>query len=396
MNGKNTQPDRRMPSTRQIGKRWFHRAERKSARGMVSASIIVLLACTMLTVGLGCGFILSQARIPPSLESTVDAGSIHVSSASFDDSQSVTLSVSVGSALTVTSPVSGTVTASTCVPGMTISSGGTLASVDATPLVALHTQTPMYRALTSGMKGADAWALNQALRNLGYAAPDSDTMTWDTITAYNALADSVGAKRLTVESQWTIGPGTFMWLPADSLTVDSCSIAVGQQTTIGQAVFVSAAVPVKATLPVNDAQRLAGDRILTIGDTAFDVPADAAELTDSALLAAVMSSSEYRLATLSGNAVTSSANGSGTLSEGGGGTVNVSYRWKLKQPIDVITVPPSSVVRASGNEGCVVSSGKSVPVAIVSSQLGKTMVRFEQNVSIDNVEIKPTNPNPCR
>lgn len=392
------EPDQRAERREQ---RRLHLAERKAARNAVSVSIIVVLALVLVAVGVGGGFLLTRSRIPSSLTSSTDAGSIMVSSAPFDDSRSVSLSVGLGSSTTVISPISGTVTASTCTVGGTIASGGSLMDVDAVPVLALHTQMPLYRTLTSGMSGADARSLNQTLRALGYAAPDSDWMTWETITAYNALANTVGAKRLTAESGWGIGPESFMWLPAESLGIASCSISVGQQATSGQAVFVSAATPVKATLPTAANDVVAGDRTLVISEQTFDIPSGATELTDAALLSAIAASTEYRLAILSGGSGGSSggamAADAGTASSTvGSGALSVSYTWRLKTPISAVTVPPSAVTHVSGSLGCVASAGESVPVRIISSQLGKTMVEAENDADITMVEIKPTDPKPCR
>lgn len=377
------------------------RAERRASRNAASASIVVLLALVMLAVGLGGGFLLTRSRIPSSLISSTAAGTVQVSAAPFDDARSVSLTVSLGSSSTVAAPKGGMVTASACAPGGVISSGGSLMELDAVPVLVLHTQTPLYRTLTSGTSGADALALNQALRSLGYGAPDSDWMTWDTVAAYNALAATIGARQLVAADNWAIGPDSFMWLPADSLGIASCSVAVGQRIEPGAAAFASAATPVKATLPADSSGVVAGDRTLDINGQTFDVPAGTTELTDGALLSAIAASNEYRVAMLTGG-VGGSGGASGGDASGApsgasaGGSINISYTWKLKTPIDAITVPPSAVIQAADGVGCVASEGKSVPVRIISSQLGKTMVAPENDAAITTVEVKPASAKPCR
>lgn len=379
------------------------RAERRVSRNVVSVSIVALLALVLLAVGLCGGFLLTRSRIPSSLTSSTAAGSVQVSAAPFDDARSVSLTVSLGSSSAVAAPKGGMVTASACAPGGVISSGSSLMELDAVPVLALHTQTPLYRTLTSGTSGADALALNQALRALGYRAPDSDWMMWDTIAAYNALATTIGAQQLSASNNWGIGPDSFMWLPADSLGIASCSITVGQRIEPGAAAFTSAATPVKATLPADLSGVVAGDRTLDINGQTFDVPAGTTELTDGALLSAITASSEYRVVMLTGGVGGSGGSGSGasgvageTSGASGGGSINISYTWKLKTPIDAITVPPSAVIQATGGVGCVASEGKSVPVRIISSQLGKTMIEAENNADLTTVEVKPTSAKPCR
>lgn len=379
-----------------------NRKELRAARNGVAASIVVLLALVMFAVGLGGGFLLTRSKIPPSLISSTEATTVKVSSAQFDDARSVTLAVSLGESSTVTSPVSGTITGTSAGAGAVIDSGGTVFDVDAKPVLALHTDVPLYRTLSSGTRGPDAAGLNAALRRLGYGAPDSDWMTWDTIAAYNALADSEGAARITADSGWSIGPESFVWLPADSVTVKQSSIAVGRQIAAGADLFTTAAIPLKATLPTSATDLVAGDRTLIIGEQTFAVPAGTVELTDPALLAAIGGSVAFRLASMSGDSggVTAGVSGgAGTGAAGtsgtGGGTLSVSYDWRLTQPLTALTVPPSAIYDASGGLGCVSVDAKPVPVSIVASQLGKTMVSTSGDTSFDHVDVTPRTTAHC-
>ena len=363
----------------------------------VAASVAVLLALVLVATGLGAGFLLTRSRIPPSLTSSTGAGSVRVSPTDFDDSRSVALTVTLGPSSTVTMPMGGTVTAMACVPGGTVVTGSTPVTVNAVPVLALHTSTPPYRTLTSGTSGPDASAINQALRALGYGAPDSSTMTWATITAYNALARATGAAPLTAESNWALAPDAFVWLPADSLPVASCGVSVGQQATPGQTLFASASTPVKATLPSDRSGVVAGDRVISINGKDFDVPPDAQEIADGATLSAIAASTEYRLVTLGGQGGQGGqGGGQGDGGQSGGGTVNVSYTWRLKQKLDVLTVPPSALYDARGSQACVRAAGKAEPVRIVASQLGRTMVTPDGGDVFRSVEVEPTVRTSCR
>ena len=382
----------------------------EGARGGVTVSVSVLLAAMLLSVGLGAGFLLTRSRIPQSLESSEPAGSMKVAASRFDDARSVQLTVALGTSSTVMSPVTGTVTASRCAANAVVASGGTPISVDAVPVLALHTVTPPYRTLTSGTKGPDARSLNDALRSLGYAAPDSDWFTWSSITAYNKLADSVGARRITKEGGWAIDPSFFIWLPSASATVAECRVSVGRQITQGAELLVTSAAPMKATLPAGAASGdlVAGDRVLAIGSTAVPIPVGTTELTDPGVLSAITGSTEYRLASLSGGSGQmgagmvsgggTGAGGSGSGASGGGegGSVQVSYTWRLAQPIEAVTVPPSSLYRASGGKACVTVSGKPTPVTIIASQLGKTMVAPDGVDSFSSVDVSPASDAACR
>lgn len=376
----------------------------KTARTGVTVSVIVLLAALLLSTGVAGGFLLTRSRIPQSLESSTPAGSMTVASTRFDDSRSVQLTLTLGASATVTSPVSGTVTSSDCATNATVASGSTPLAVDAVPLLALNTATPPYRRLASGTQGPDARALNDALRALGYAAPDSDWFVWDSIVAYNALAGNVGARRITKDDGWAIDPSFFIWLPAAAVTVADCRIAVGRQATQGADLFATSGAPVKATLPASQSGAqssgaVAGDRILTVNGQDFPITAGTAEITDAATLAAIAASTEYRLASLGGGSGgtgasgTSSGGGTGT---GEGGTLQVSFTWRLANPIESITVPPSALYRTSGVTACVSVKGEPTPVTIIASQLGKTMVSPDGVDPFTTVDVAPTTSKPCR
>lgn len=162
-------------------------------RQPLAMSVVALLVVIALAAGVGCGFLLVRPAIPQSLRSSTASGSITAAKSRFDDARDVTVTVHTGTGRTVASPKSGTITAYGCAPGQTIDSGTSFIAVDEVPLLSLHTAVPPFRDLQSGMRGRDVAALNAELRRLGYAAPDGDAMTWDTILAYNALADTVGA-----------------------------------------------------------------------------------------------------------------------------------------------------------------------------------------------------------
>lgn len=374
------------------------RAERRSARNGVSASVAVLLALTMLAVGVAGGFLLTRSKIPPSLVSGGQAGTVVVATSRFDDARSVTLTVTLGESATVTSPVSGTVTATRLGAGAVVASGDAAFDVDATPVIALHTGVPMYRTIVSGTQGTDVAGLNAALRRLGYAAPDSDWFTWDTIAAYNALADSRGAKPLTQDDGWSIGPDRFVWLPAETVTVRQSSVAVGRRVEAGTDLFETAATPLKATVPVSATDSVAGERTLVVGDQSFAVPAGAAELTDPALLAAIGGSMPFRMA-LTGMGAGASMGDMPVGASGGtsgGGTVTVAYDWRLAQPLTALTVPPSALYGVAGGSGCVSVDAEPVAVTIIASQLGRTMVGVGDGAQpFDHVDVTPRTDVAC-
>lgn len=162
---------------------------RNAGRNTVSVSVAVLLALVMLAAGVCGGFLLTREPEPAAFESTTRAGTLVVQSEPYDDERSVTVTVERSESGSVAAPVGGVVTElRQCASGSSIESGSAFIAVDGQPQLALYLRTPPYRMMTSGMKGGDVAALNAELRRLGYTAPDSDVMTWDTVKAFNALA----------------------------------------------------------------------------------------------------------------------------------------------------------------------------------------------------------------
>lgn len=390
------------------GKKGTKTRNSRAARTGVTISVLLLLAALLLSAGLAGGFLLTRSRIPQSLESKTAAGSMKVTSTQFDDSRSVQLTLTLGSSSTIVSPVSGTVTSTACAKGATVTSGSAPIAVDAVPQLALNTATPPYRRLTSGTRGPDARALNDALRALGYAAPDSDWFVWDSIVAYNALADNAGARRITKEGGWAIDPSFFIWLPASTVTVADCRAAVGRQITQDADLFVTSAMPVKATFPNAQTTQsgqsgqssalIAGDRIISINKQDIPVPAGTTELNDQTAMAAITSSSEYRLAAMGGGTSGSAPAGTdaGAGSGGEGSTMQVSFTWRLANPIESIAVPPSALYDMSGGTACVTVTGEPTPVTIIASQLGKTMVSPDGVNPFPTVDVSPATSAPCR
>lgn len=238
------------------------------------------------------------------------------------------------------------------------------------------------------MQGPDAYALNTALRTLGYAAPDSDYITWDTITAYNALAATQGTQALTAQNGWIIDTSLFIWFPAPSVTIASCMTSIGSTIAPGQELFTTTATPSAASLPASKQDVVPGDRIITIGGAEFPITAETTTITDSNILSAIMSSNEFRLASLSNG-------GSGNVGGSNGSTLNVSYTWRLSQPIEAFTVPPSALYGITDASACVSANGASVPVTIIASQLGKTIVSTQDGSMLKSVEVPAPDDQTC-
>lgn len=358
----------------------------------VGASVIAALVVAALAAGTAGGFLITRSRIPDAVVSSTEPGTLKATEGEYDDPLNVSLTMTTGAGQTITSPAGGVVTATTCTPGATLDSGGSLVAVDGTPVLALHTTVPPYRSLKPGDKGADAAALNAELRRLGKDAPDGEAVTQATITAFNAVAKAVGAAVTTKELGWTIPSTAAAWMERESVTVASCPAALGTTITPGEPLIVAAGVPQPAAVTFAKTPTMDGARSLQVDDKRFPLAADATRIDDQAVLDAVLASGAYRQAQAMANA------GMGGSSAGstGASSLTVTLTWTLDTPVATWTVSPSSLYDVNRTQACLVSDGKPVAVRIVASELGKTMVSPESGAALGQVRIKPDGGAPCR
>lgn len=373
---------------------------RNAGCNTVSVSVAVLLALVMLAAGVCGGFLLTREPEPAAFESTTRAGTLAVRSEPYDDERSVTVTVERSESGSVAAPVGGVVTElRQCASGSSIESGSAFIAVDGQPQLALYLRTPPYRTMTSGMKGGDIAALNAELRRLGYTAPDSDVMTWDTVKAFNALAAHAGTQSATQERQWSIDTSLFAWLPQQKVTVKECQARYGGHVEQGADVLTTTSQPVRATFRRNDSSMLRGDRVMEVNGATFTITDRTADSTDASLLSAIGASNEYRAAqqpSASGQASDTAGSQSDTGQDTASNTINVTYRWKLAKTLNVVSVPPAAMYDVSADSACVVSRGKPVAVHVVASQLGKSMVSVESGASLTSVNVPASTGKACR
>ncbi|MEF2741243.1 MAG: peptidoglycan-binding domain-containing protein [Bifidobacterium bifidum] len=144
-----------------------------------------MAACLAAGMGLAVG--LERTMTPPSLSDSSDAGNLALGSEEFDDVRSLNVDVTASPAGGVAFPVSGRVTFASCPADGVVRSGSREYGVDGTPLVSLHTDTPLYRDLAYGDKDDDVTALQNELAALGYGGSRSGVFDWATWDAWRRL-----------------------------------------------------------------------------------------------------------------------------------------------------------------------------------------------------------------
>jgi len=333
---------------------------------VVSVAMIALIAVVLVAAGVVVGAVLLPEAQPSSVASTALTGMVNVSSQQYDGSHSVGVSPQVTDAQVLRSAATGIVTRSGCTAGGTVTSGTAPWSVDGQPLAALATSTPLWRSLTSGVKGSDVSGLQEELARLGYGAPD--TGTYDSATqsvVKQFMADAGGS------SDGSLSLSSVVWLPAPQVGISSCDVTTGDPIASGGE-LAQLEGGLQALVLANPPGE--GWVAAYQGNTA-QVDADG-RITDPAFLGAVEAGPEYRFFT---------STGQGSLQ------VQVS----LATPQQVLVVPPSSLVVSGPGTGCLVTGSGVVDVTIVSSSLGQTLVTVTDGPLPTAVAVAPDAGTQC-
>lgn len=322
----------------------------------------LLLPISAALVGLAGGIILMSAfppSAPASLQPPTAPRTLGLQQTEFRDERSMGLTAGIDRTAAIALNASGVLTATSCVPGEKVESGGTIARVDGAPIVALATSTPLFRDLVPGDEGADVVALRHALRELGFDV-DADGR-------YSSAVRDAIAK---LQRQTDIAPAdgllrlaSVAWLPARTVAVASCELAVGERYELG-APFAQAPAALRSlTLVTGESSAtVPGPRTIRLGSQEFPMP-ESGVIVDRSVLDAVAASPEYRAA----------------VAKAKDSPLSVSAR--LVTPLHVVAVPPGALVGAGQGARCVqLENGEVAPVRIVASRLGSSFVTFDSGV----------------
>lgn len=290
---------------------------------------------------------------PASLQPSPPVVDIALTSNSFSDARTVEVELLRPTEYEVVAPHDGRVTAIECSTGGTIVSGGSFFSLDGSPILALATDVPMWRDLVIGDIGTDVKSLQRELARLGHEVTVDGRMGHGTLSATHRALRNAGI--------WAQGAHIVLsqltWIPAPSVTVNACSSKLGTSVVAGETVALASIGG--HTLRVVDVpdELIEGPRVVDARGETISVNASGHSDPIAEILAArFLSDMNDHVA---------------------GDTPRVSASFRLANPIEVSTVPPSSVFALNGSHGCVRDSRKGFPVEVVGSQLGQTFVRFD-------------------
>ncbi|MCL2482649.1 MAG: peptidoglycan-binding protein [Propionibacteriaceae bacterium] len=336
---------------------------RPRRRSVIGGAVVGLVVIVLVAVGVLVSVLLLPERAPSSLQGGgVSVSSVGVSSVTFDGARQVAVSLRTDQGLALRSGVSGVVTSSGCQVGGVLASGQSLLAVDGQPVIGLATSQPLWRDLSGGVQGADVASLQTELARLGYQVQVSGVYDAVTVTAVKGLVKAAGG----VSADGSLLLSQMVWFPSPQVTVSACPASVGSVVSAGDSLGQAGGglTSLTVTNPPGDGWVVVYDGLSAVMDSNGVV-------TDPVFLAGVEAGPEYQYFTANP--------GSGSL----------QLTVQLATSLTVLVVPPSSVIVAGVGTGCVVSGGQTVPVKIVSSSLGQTMVQVMSGLSVSSVEVQP-------
>lgn len=214
--------------------------------------------------------------------------------------------------------------------------------IDREKIIALATDTPLWRPLERDMRGADVAALQKELARLGYDVRESGAMDWSTRFA---AADLLGMDDGDGGVPDSIPHDRFLWIPSETVTVETVDAAVGQSADVTTPLFTLAAAQTEVRIQI-PADALEGEREIAFGDTIIPV-GDSGQIDDPEAIAVILASPQYAAA-------------KETAKESD--AVSFQMEWSLRESTLVTVVPPGALFGLSGSTGCIAHEGVVVPV----------------------------------
>lgn len=344
----------------------------QSGRARQSRLAWVLVGAVLVAVGVVAGLVWSAARTPESLRPPVGASTFPVEVMEFLDAQPVSLSLVQEPGAELISRAPGVVTSSVCPGAAELTSGASPWSIDGVPVLALATESPLYRDLRMGDTGPDVDALQVELARLGEEVTETGVVDAATVAAWRAAQEQVGAPAADVLSAPDV-----LWLPDPSTTVATCSARLGAVTAEGAVLATSAATTTGLSIETLPPVQVEGARQVMVGDVVFSVSPGGAVGTPAQV--------EELLQTPIGMAAAATVDSEVP--------VPLSGDLALVDPVRAATVPASSVISRGGT--CVETvDGSTVPVSIVGSGLARSTVTFT-GPTPEAVQVDPADDVSC-
>lgn len=329
----------------------------------------ILAVIVVAGLGFVVGVLVSLTPIPASLESASPVETVQASTEPFLDPRQVELLISQRPNTGITVVSGGVVTAISCTPGEPIVSASTVVALNGQDLVGFQTPFPLWRDLSMGDDGIDVQAVQAELLRLGYDIPVDGELGYHTMSAYNLMIDSA-----TGTDGWrsSIAPSDLVWLSPATSTPASCPVQVGDQVAAGGQIVPLPPVLSSVRLKVLPDDLVSGDRVLVVDGVSVPITSDgsAADLAQAQAITTTASFSRYV------------ADPNSTV---------LSAQLQLTEAIQATRIPPSAVfgVDPAASRGCVSTRGHVVVGTLLGSQLGYTLMSFDEGDDVSEVDARP-------
>ncbi|MBB6170034.1 peptidoglycan hydrolase-like protein with peptidoglycan-binding domain [Nocardiopsis mwathae] len=310
----------------------------------------VLAGAVLVAAGGVAGFLLRPAGPPPDLAAADTITSAPVAEEKYADERTVQVTLNLSPAADLTVGTAGRVTSTGCAAGGTVESGTVPVRVDGKRLIALATSVPLYRDLRWGHTGADVKALQTELARLGHPTPADGTFGRRTYEAVRSLKKANGWKNPDGE----VAVDRFIWLPAAQVTVEECQAPLGAHLGKGGEFATVPGRVESARADSLPADAAPGERTLTVAGVSGPVSGEGVA-DDPGFLRELAATKEARAAQK-------------------GQDDPVSGSVALTEPLDALKVAPGALFGTSGDSGCLQEGDDTIPVRIVGSNLGSTLV----------------------
>ena len=331
-----------------------HRQLRQVSWTWLLLAVIVSIALSVAA----CSLLLPD-RAPALLSDATPIRQAPISIQSYSGRHQVTLMAAMTAKTTLTGNASGIVTAD--YSGTDLKSGRPALRVNDRAVIALHTVIPLYRDLSIGDNGDDVLALNTELNRLGYrSTPGSSNYSAQTKLGWRQVMIEAGNP-----SDGSLHLADILWIPTQTASVSSWNGVIGStlspSSSWGEVPGTLTRLTVKNATPADTDQTLSLFGLTTTlkaGSTSVDDPSWCTQIaqTDGFQAAAQSDMSTGLTASLT-----------------------------LPKPIDTWRVPAAAVLTKRDGHTCIVSEKKTIPVAIIASELGASLVQPISNIALNSI-----------
>jgi len=322
------------------------------SRAGVPAFLVLCALCAIALGAAGASLVLHDP-VPQGLQPGKRITSVQVETIDYFDEHTVSLALREGEPKVLTLQQGGRLTSLNCISGKPVSSGSVIATIDSKPYLALATAMPLYRDLHPGDQGPDVDALLAELNRLGSGVANDGVLGQDTLDVISRLIFEAG---YPLESMEYVPFARIVWIPSASTGIQRCDVQLGQTVTDGTEFAHVPGQLQGAAIDTSSLSAVAGSRQVDIGGKIISVD-DSGIITGAEDLQALASLPGFAKAIQQED------------------PVPLEGIWRLAEPITAASVPAMILSDVGNGSACVWDEEKPIPVEVLGSQLGQTLVR---------------------